>query len=280
MSGYRSILVHLDESERRAVCVNLAVSLAREHGSHLLGLAATGLVRVQVGVAPALILAPEYIGSLVEDARGRATRRVADFTQHIGAAAAGLSCEGVVDVDDDVAALIAHGRYSDLIVLSQTDHKALTTAVELPERVLLQTARPVIVVPHEGNFTRVGQCVLVAWRDTREAVMALQSALPILQRAAAVTLLCIGEPADAKLVDPPALERARLWLKRHGVQAQAQHEITGTDPCDALLAKAAELSADLIVMGGYGHARWSQVLLGGMTRSMLARMSVPVLLAH
>ena len=138
-----------------------------------------------------------------------------------------------------------------------------------------------MIVPYAGRFDTVGSNVLVAWNATREAARAVNDAMPILQKAEKVTVLSINPPSE-EAGGPvwPAADIA-LHLARHGVKAEASstvsHEI---DVGNAILSRAADFGSDLIVMGGYGHSRQREFILGGVTRTLLGHMTVPVIMSH
>lgn len=122
--------------------------------------------------------------------------------------------------------------------------------------------------------------VLLAWKGTREAARAAADALPLLARAQAVHLIALERPGAADPAAASKLEVAQRWLAAHGVTAQLhRHESEGNFG-HALLSRAAELGAELIVMGGYGHSRATEFVVGGATRAVLAEMTVPVLLSN
>jgi nucleotide-binding universal stress UspA family protein len=277
----RSIVVHLDESPRCAVRVGVAARLAHRHGAHLLGLAPAGLVNLPARVTPSLSGVPNYVelaqASLNESAAALVTefkRRAQDF---------GLaSFEGRVDEDDAVASLVRHAGVHDLIVLGQTDRTAPAVAVELdiPEHVLMRAGTPALVVPYVGEFTDVDGCVVIAWNATRESARAVHDAIPLLRLAREVHLMCFERTADMRHVSRLQLNDARHWLTRHGIDAKLHQEPVRGDVGEALLSRATDLGADLVVMGGYGHSRLAEFLLGGVTRRLLAQMTVPVLLSH
>jgi nucleotide-binding universal stress UspA family protein len=137
------------------------------------------------------------------------------------------------------------------------------------------------VVPYIGAATPPGKRVIVAWNGGREAARAVNDALPLLVAADQVDVVCVnpgrGEEDDADL---PGADLC-LHLARHGVKAEAQ-ELVASDieAGDLLLSRAADSGADLIVMGAYGHARWREVVLGGVTRQLLNQMTVPVFMSH
>ena len=148
------------------------------------------------------------------------------------------------------------------------------------QRLLLQVGRPVLVVPASGRFDAVGSTVMVAWKDTRESARAVHDALPILCRARHVHLVCLERPADNRHVSRSQLDELHRWLLRHEVEATLHQEAANSGIGQRLLARAGELGADLVVMGGYGHSRLHELVLGGVTRTLLAHMSVPLLLSH
>ena len=279
--SYQSILVHLDESPRCAVRVDIAARLAREHGAHLLGLAPSGLINLPAGVTPSLSGVPNYVELAQAGLKARAAALVQDFKQRIEGC--GLaSSEGRVDEDDCVRSLVENARVHDLVVLGQTDRTSSSAAMEpdVPEQVFLHAGTPALVVPFAGSFAAVGECAVIAWNASRESARAVHDALPLLRKARSVHLVCFERPSDLRHLSRLQLNDVHRWLTRHGVQAQLHQEPVRIDVGEALLSRASDLGADLVVMGGYGHSRMAEFLLGGVTRRLLAHMTVPVLLAH
>jgi nucleotide-binding universal stress UspA family protein len=134
------------------------------------------------------------------------------------------------------------------------------------------------MVPYAGRFPDAGQRVLVAWNASREAARAVTDALPLLSRAERVEVVAFDSTGDHGEV--PGADIA-LFLSRHGVKASAARQSApGVDVGSQILSRAADVDADLIVMGAYGHSRLRELALGGATRSMLDAMTVPVLMAH
>ena len=176
-----------------------------------------------------------------------------------------------------------HARYADLVILGQLDpDRAESDLIRpRPEQVALGSGRPVLIVPYAGHFDDVGRRVLIAWNATREAARAVSDAMPFLTSAELVTVLTIdpreGPRAHGEL---PGADIA-LHLARHGVKAQIERTVSAGLPVgEVLLSRVADLGADLIVMGAYGHSRVREMLLGGVTRSVLRSMIVPVLMSH
>jgi nucleotide-binding universal stress UspA family protein len=122
---------------------------------------------------------------------------------------------------------------------------------------------------------------MVAWDDSREAARAVSDALPLLRRAGQVQVVSwneAGTEADTRLNE--RMDALRQWLTWQGVPAETRVETTAVSISDAMLSRAADLGADLVVMGAYGHSRWTERVLGGATRGLLTSMTVPVLMSH
>lgn len=194
----------------------------------------------------------------------------------------GASGEWRVAEEDAAAAATRHAHYADLAVVGQTDPENPRRGADVAEAVLLGSGRPVLVVPYIGA-TSIGRRVLIAWNAQREAARALNDALPLMAGAEQVTVLSINpERGIGGEGDLPAADIA-LHLARHGVKAEAAYTRSDQEEIsvgDVILSRAADLGTDLIVMGGYGHSRAREFVLGGATRTLLRQMTVPVLLSH
>jgi nucleotide-binding universal stress UspA family protein len=168
-------------------------------------------------------------------------------------------------------------------VIGQRDPEAIEVSGpgDMPDHLVLSVGRPVLLVPYVGTYPTIGKRVMVAWDGSRLATRAVNDALPILHGAKQVNIIMVysdGWPAE---MSEERCERICQHLARHGIAAKAHHyraDDIGTG--DLILSRAADAGADLIVMGAYGHARWRELVLGGMTRHMLNHMTVPVLMSH
>jgi len=174
----------------------------------------------------------------------------------------------------------ARARYVDLVIVGQAepDAPATTTPPDLAETVAMAGERPVLIVPHIGAVKPPGKTVLLCWNGTREAARAATGALPILETADKVIILLIDPGSDGD--EQPGADVAG-WLVRHGVKAVVQRDTAaGSSVGGVILSRAADHDADLIVMGLYGHSRMRERVLGGASRTLLASMTVPLLVAH
>ncbi len=279
--NYRSILVHLDTAPTCDERVEFAIGLARALDCHLVGLAPTGLVDwpVLADVSGSVV---EYADLARHALADRAERLAERFRGRCKSTGLG-SFEAVVDADGAVPSVIRHARCADLAVLSQTDLSAGENgaAWHCGEAVVLESARPTLFVPYAGRFEPIAARAMVAWDDSREAARALADALPLLRRAGVVHVVTWQESDGAQDADVARrIEAVSQWLVRQGVRVQTHVETTKIDIAEAMLSRAADLDAGLIVMGAYGHARWSERILGGATRGLLTSMTMPVLMSH
>ena len=175
-----------------------------------------------------------------------------------------------------VAAL--HARYADLTVIGQiAPDEPAVLPVDLPEHVVMGAGRPVLMGPYAGTFPTLGERAVVAWDESREAAHAVHAAMPLLEAATKVTVLTLNAEDDD---DGPARQLVE-HLSRHGVHAEPS--VMRSDDVDVgalLLSRAADLTADLLVMGAYGHSRFREIVLGGATREIFRSMTLPVFMAH
>jgi len=280
----KDILVQIDDGRGSQARLRLAAELATRHEAHLTGLFAIESISFSALAAPG---GPDFAAAEAfleiqkqhRDARLKvADRLAAGFSD--AANRAGISSEWRIAEDDPASAVTLHARYADLAILGQADPDSPSRGPDVVEAALLSSGRPILAVPFIGAQS-IGKRVLVAWNATREAARAVNDALPLLRQAETVTVLAINpEGGIAGEGELPAADIA-LHLARHGVNAEAAHT-TAEDVSvgDALLSRAADLAADLIVMGGYGHSRAREFALGGATRTLLRHMTVPVLMSH
>ena len=281
----KDILVHLDATPRGAVRLALAAELAARHGAHLTALYVVELPSPGYfygdpsGLADVRLI-DEIMDKMRATARAQAAPVEAAFAERIrrdGIAGEWRIIEGRVG-----ETVTLHARYADLAILGQHDPDAAGIgATEIATSTLLSSGRPALIVPYAGTFQTLGQTVLIGWKSGREAARAVNDALPLLQQARSVTVLAINpEDGIGGDGDVPAADIA-LHLARHGVKAAAAHTVAKEiDEGDALLNYADDISADLIVAGAYGHSRLSELVFGGVSRTLLTTMTVPVLLSH
>jgi len=278
--SYKTMLVHADTSASASHAINVAAQLAIMHEAHLIGVASTGIdqfIQQSSLFPPGIPVQLSDLGFLKQ----RAEAALAGFEATV--ARLGVPSYEKRSIDEELGeGLALHARYADLLVVGQADpHRPLPDQQPgLPQQVVLHACRPVLMVPYTGRFDHIGRHALVAWDGSIEASRTIGAALPLLRRAALVTLAIFNPYARYQVHgEQPGADLA-LYLARHGIVVEVRQEDTPFDVGDCLLSMAADIGADLLVMGGYGHSRFREVALGGVTRTILQTMTLPVLMAH
>lgn len=177
--------------------------------------------------------------------------------------------------------VLAHvGTWHDLLVLEAAPDAVWGSPAELAS-LILATSLPCIVVPAQGLRSMQLDCIVLAWNGTPEAIRAIHAAIPLLQRARRVVLLKGQSRLPALNPTQPVLFEPGRYLEQHGISHE-QQDLIGSDEQagEMLLLAAAGLEADLLVMGAYGRSRFSEWVLGGATRHVLAHAHLPVLMRH
>lgn len=272
--------VHLNASNHLAQRARVAAQLALACDAHLVGLAST------------LNPSPPYLNcvgaqadALLAELRERSVHRLDGIFEIFDSVAAsvGVTSRETRIVDDEIGmALCAQGRYSDLLIVGQVDPRepALELSI-IPEFVLLNSGRPVLVCPYGLQGTTVGRRCLVAWDGGLEAVRAITGALPIL-RAAQKAVLSVVNPRSGYGAhgEDPGADMA-LYLARRGVEVEVDCRYSASSRvAEALLEQAAQCNADLIIAGAYGHSHLREIVLGGVTQTLLDQTVMPTLMAH
>jgi nucleotide-binding universal stress UspA family protein len=282
MNTLGTLLVHLDASPRAEIRLALARQLANRCGTGSQGHSAIEAIYcTTAGSADAPLAFSEVAASATALLQDLYDRRRAEahrmFDRHRAESAARMRWVESLG-KPAVEAVCGRALYADLVFLGQhspDDVGAYGTPTDFAESVLIDSGKPGVVVPYAGNFASLGEKVLIAWKPCREAARAVCAALPLLQRASRIHVaLEAGNHA--------AGEHLQAWLQAHGVEASLErHAALGrASPGEALLSLAADTDSDLLVMGCYGHSRAREWVLGGVTRTVLASMTLPVLMAH
>ena len=286
--GLRDLVVLLDGSSRDDTKLGVALALARRYDAHLTGLCPLELllpadVSFALGGYPDLWALPEFSKQIEAQARTKAAIIEAGFREALRRE--GVSGEWEFDGGSLIAAVAHRAQASDLLVIGQADpdNPLPEPARTLLEDVLMTAGRPLLIIPYAGRFDVIGANALIGWTATRESARAVHDALPLLAPAAKVTVLTVetrqSTSPDARTL--PTVESAN-HLARHGLDVTAARTVVtdGLSPADALLDYASDISADLLVVGGYGHSRTREMILGGVTRDLLRHMTLPVLMSH
>jgi nucleotide-binding universal stress UspA family protein len=281
--SYKTIIVQADKSSSARERYVIAASLARREHAHLTGLAtAVRPVWIEQFQRSNKDLDLEPFLSALES---EATQSLDGFLK----VARDFDLDSIETVrcsDDMSTAMTLHARYADLAILSSPDHAMLSGAAVnpgSPALVAIQSGTPVLMVPARGARLDENFSALFAWNASREARRALHFSLPLLKHAAAVHVAVIKKHGGIDPVpnsDPEPGADIALYLARHGLKVEVHQRETRTSISGALLALADDLHAELLVMGCYGHHRYREALLGGVTQGVLQAATLPVFMAH
>jgi nucleotide-binding universal stress UspA family protein len=277
VSGPKSILVHVDASDASRRRLQLAATLGRIHGADVTATYAVASLGAEYPYIY-VVGSPEAVALVrdLEDANLVAAKKAFE-----GVAEGNERLRWTAPTTEPIRTLVRQARYADLLILGQHDPSDPPQACLPPgfvESVLDDSGRPALVVPYIGIPESFGKIALVAWKNTRESARALSASLPFLRRSERVHVVSWNEVGDEEGETPLDVER---YLGLHGIGIRMhRHEAAPESIGEALLSLAADTSADLLVMGCYGHSRAREWVLGGATRSILKSMTVPVLMAH
>jgi nucleotide-binding universal stress UspA family protein len=278
--AYKSILSVIDGRKMPGARIDAAVSLARAEDAHL-EIVCFGIDRTQAGVY--FGGAGTYVASLqfLEEARAEAAAVEAEVRSRLSREDIRWSVEsGVVQPGLFGPAVGARARYNDLVVMSPPYGDAASEMAEaVIEGALFDGRAPVLILPGGEPPAQRGRVVL-AWNEGEEAMAAARAALPWLKAASLVDIAVIDPPADSPERSDPGGALSQ-WLARHGVKTEVSVLArTSSKLSEVLLRHARDMDARMVVMGAYGHSRFREAILGGMTRDMLESAALPVFMAR
>ena len=273
----KDLVVHLTGSPEDEVRLAYAEQLARSFDAHLTGLQVHALPEVIMITEPA---ASSFLQEMLEQSH-EAAKVVTDRLKKRFA---------LLEVQSDLRRLDAYPSTVGPMLAAETRTADLfigtrpygdpTGNVRPEEEVLFLSGRACLFLPPGGTPPKQYATVFVAWNDSRESARAIAEAMPFLARARQVVVGLVEETGATEQFNIAAGADIGRYLSRHGISAEIRKIGGWTDTAKALLNEATQIGADLIVMGGYGHSRFREWVLGGATRDILSRAGVPVLMAH
>lgn len=274
----KDIIVNLTPGRPQDPAVDYAISLAGQFGAHL-----TGVAFALEPAIPASAMGG-IAGDVIDSAIAEAERQAKDAVVKFESAA---KKHGLLSEKQIITALLADAanrfgqmaRHFDLSVVLQPEADATTANDLFVESALFGSGRPVIVVPYIQKTPVKLDHIVCCWDGSATAARAVGDALPFLARARSVELLIVTT-GNALRREEVGADMA-THLARHKLNLTLQR-ITAPDidVGNAILSYVADRAADFLVMGGYGHSRWREFLLGGATRQILSSMTLPTLLSH
>jgi nucleotide-binding universal stress UspA family protein len=281
---YKTIVVHVDGGREQDARLRAGAQLANAFDAHLVGSAATGISWFDYSLLVGSTGAPMMPESDFNGVREAVHGRLEAF--HTAVQRQGVASFETRMIEDDARyALLLESRYADLVVVSR-DAEPVTVpglpsvARGLPEYIALHGARPVLVIPPGWSERLLPGTVVVGWDGSMQAIRAIAAALPLLRFANTVKLTLINPGSmSGKHGEEPGADMA-LHLARHGVKVDVVIEDTRSSTGEALMKVARDQGAGLLVTGAFGHSRYREFVLGGVTRALLTKSTTPLLIAH
>jgi nucleotide-binding universal stress UspA family protein len=273
----KDIVVNLNVSAKESPAGNYAIAVAAAFDAHLTGIAFLYDPIVPLsgaGHVPAEVIVTQHD---YQDAVRAVRERFAAASADAGITAKQLTLSASAVGAGDQFGKIA--RRFDLAVVGQAEPETNASEGIIVEAALFDSGRPVIIVPYIQKAPLKLDRVMVCWDGSRAAARAIGDAMPLLQRAGSVEVVAVTNERGKQ----DQVEGADIGahLARHGLNVEVKRIPLGDiDVADMLLSHAADAEIDFIVMGGYGHSRLRQFVLGGVTRSILRSMTAPVLMSH
>jgi nucleotide-binding universal stress UspA family protein len=273
------IVVFIDGHTETSSILDFAATLAQEHGARLISI----FMQPEPTATPAESFARgKGMHSVIEAQQAQLEQIEAEYKAHFEAVIHrhGIRSEwrSLPYLSSEVA---VHAYYADLVVIARPESASQTAGPPgLAESLVLSSGRPIMMFPPRGAVSQVRRA-LVAWNATRESIRAVADALPLLVNAQAVEVLVVDHqrhPEDHG--QEPGADIAR-HLARHGAQVEVRRlSCGGKDVGRLLLSQALAFSADLLVMGAYGHSQLREWVFGGVTRTVLYEAGLPVLMSR
>ena len=273
----KDILVHVEASDAGENRVRAAATIAAQQAATLIGLFLEGTPYIPP-LTELTQVPPEYLEHQRAYAKEESEKAKAMFIDHAKQANISYEWRSVEGQPGEV--LGTNAKYCDLLVLGQRDPAKGMDMGDYPDGIILSVGRPVLVIPRVGKVTSIGEQVMIGWDGSAQATRAVHDALPLMKNAKNVNVISINPDSTGDHGEEPCADICR-HLARHGLKVDAQSmSVNGIGIADMLLSRASDKGVDLFVIGAYGHARWRELILGGVTAHMLEHMTRPVLMAH
>lgn len=274
----KDILVHIPADDRSQSIIDCGISLARSFDADL-----DGLVRIYQSFNPAGAIAISGIATAMitrfEPAPPEAAAIQEQFTDATKLAGISCGCKTICSEAPSVLQRAAElSQLYSLVVVAQPDPDRPSNDDPLAETLLLGSGRPLLVIPyiHRGPLT--ARHIAICWDGGSAAARAVHDAMPFLHQAATIDVVAVDRGETTATSGPEALKD---HLALRGLNANVHRLFSRTsDVRDVILSFAADVGADMLVMGGYGHSKLREQILGGVTRGMLETLTVPALISH
>jgi nucleotide-binding universal stress UspA family protein len=272
--SFASVMVHVDPEQQEEGQIAVAEGIARGFGASILGISA---VAIEPPFVAEGVIIEQTTAEDLERIRAQLSAKEAWFRRIVRLPSEKVEWRSAIAFPTDF--LVEQARAADLIVVKRKQLRTNHPRYLDSAGAMLRMGRPTLSVP-DGVTELAGDRIVIGWKDTREARLAVREALPFLTRASRVTIaeICTSDEQDA------AHGRVRdvaNYLRKHGVSCEHEVRVHTAEP-DAgyLIRLASDVGADLIVTGGYGHSRLGEWMFGGMTQRLLQQAQACLLMAH
>ncbi len=274
----KDIVVNLSLNTSRIATTRYAISVASTLQAHLAGIAF-----VYEPTFPSVYMTGSMHGSEVvfqrEEAQRRANAAIAIFEEAARKASLAVESHALDTTPVHAADQFARiARRFDLVIVGQAEHDKESVENHIAEAAIFESGRPVLFVPYVHKVGLNLRHITVCWDGSRAATRAIADAMPFLTRAKLIDII-VMESERLKSEDFPGIDMAR-HLARHGLKVELKRIQLNMDVGNMILNYATDTATDMIVMGGFGHSRLREFILGGATRSLLETMTVPTLMSH
>lgn len=271
-----TVLLHMAPDREREKRLDTALEMVRRFGAHL-----HVTYMTSPAAMPTAVTGRGASAAFIAESTAIAHEKAAQVKREVE-----TRCQSVIPswewevLEGDHNALLAdRSRYADLAIVSENHGVSIEEYVGLhmPDELLLQAACPVLMLPRAVPVSAIGKRITIAWKNTREAARAVRGSLSLLKTAEHVIILTLDKPRHR-------FEEGRTlaeFLNRHGVECELVSDVShGHGVGEVILNYCDDLSADLLVMGAYGHHRWREIAFGGTTHHILKNMQTAVLTDH
>ncbi len=276
----KDIAVLFDASKSGQQILDTATRLARSHTSHLIGITALAQqpASLQAGFAKG-----EALHEVIVRHNSVMAAHALQLGQSLTEALQRHAVSGelrVISHAESSSESSLHALYCDLLVVSHPDIPASPLTWSAPQ-ILQQSGVPILIVPRDWGDKPIGRKILVAWNGSRQSRRAIADAMPVLVNAEDVTLLIIDPDRSTALHgDEPGADMA-AYLARHHVRVELERVTSaGTPIADVIIAQAKAKGCDMVVFGAYSRPKLSEALFGGVTRTLLSEVPVPLFVSQ
>ena len=274
--SYQTIMVHLHIGHSNAGLLQITRSLAERFQAEVLGIMVGQPTQMIYGKGYALLdffdKEEAHIEQKIAESEAQFHEVFKGFSKH-------TEWRSTITREPMADYIAAQACSADIILtsVSPSDFYEGPNGVNAGE-IIMQAGRPVIVVPSAVKNLNL-ENILIGWKDTREARRAIADALPILKLATHVTVVEICAESEVEVAEQ-RLAEVIAWLVRHGIAAKPVVSVSVDTDATQFISIAKQQGADLVVAGAYGHSRFRQWVLGGVTNDLLQRADICSLLSH